>query len=470
MSMSPRRTIPVCALNASENLDSLVDAVRRLGGWDVVPICASDHEQLRAVRDSAVGYIMLASPGEDLSALQEELARRSENTPLIVVGDDPSPSARPSSWLRTLPPPEVLGALLGQSVSSPPSSGPRRPQSGVLPSPVSWRRKTDMIIGTSPAIRQLVQSLDRISASSAPVMITGESGTGKELVARAVHFCGPRANAPFIAINCAAIPDTLFEAELFGYTRGAFTGATSARAGAFESATTGTLFLDEIGDLPLPMQPKLLRVLETGEVVRLGSTDPIRVAVRCVAATNRNLEEEVAKGRFREDLYYRLRVFSLIVPPLRARPDDIPAIVNHHLSLIAARENQPTPRLTPAALAKLVRHYWRGNVRELINTLERAFVLGNPIDVDHIELPASGMMPAVGRVAPYRDAKALFEAEYYAQLMRIAGGNVTFAAKLSKKTRKEVYDALKRLGLEASAYRATGIPEADGASIVPEEP
>src|SRR6185295_1107343 len=224
-----------------------------------------------------------------------------------------------------------------------------------LPPPSSasglWRRKSDMIIGRSPGIMRVLEALERISASAAAVSITGESGTGKELVARALHYSSPRATAPFIALNCAAIPEQLFEAELFGYVRGAFTGAVATRIGAFEGAHNGTLFLDEIGELPLSLQPKLLRVLERGDVTKLGSNEPRHVSVRVVTATNRELDEEVKANRFRQDLFYRLNVFTVAIPPLRTRTEDVAPLVSHYLSIIAAREQRTSiPRLSPDAL------------------------------------------------------------------------------------------------------------------------
>ncbi len=314
-----------------------------------------------------------------------------------------------------------------------------------------------MIIGASAAVRDLLHALDRLAPAQTPVIITGESGVGKELVARALHFCGPRATEPFIAINCAAIPENLFEAELFGYQRGAFTGAVNAHAGAFEAADRGTLFLDEIGDMPISMQVKLLRVLETSEIQRIGSTEPKKVNFRLVSATNRNLEEDVQSGRFREDLYYRVQVYPLHVKPLRERRDDIPPIAAHHLSMIAAREHRAHLRLTSAALDKLVGYSWPGNVRELVNLLERAALLAGdgPIDAEHVMLPqAPRAVAAAGTLVPYRDAKSRFDLAYYTQLMAIADGNISLAAKLAQKTRKEVYDALRRLGLDSPANRS----------------
>jgi DNA-binding NtrC family response regulator len=314
----------------------------------------------------------------------------------------------------------------------------------------SWRRKTDMIIGDSPAIRQLLHALDRLAAATTPVLITGESGVGKELVARSLHYAGPRAPGQFVAINCAAIPEPLFEAELFGYRRGAFTGAINPHPGAIEAAHRGTLFLDEIADMPLAMQAKLLRVLETGEVQRVGASTRTVVDFRLVTATNRDLEQAVRDGQFRADLYYRIHVYPVHVPALRDRAEDVPRLVHHYLAVIAARERRPVPRVTPAALDKLADYAWPGNVRELVNLVERAVLCAGEqvIDAEHVFVralaePPRGTAPPV----PYREAKARFELDYYAQLMRAAGGNVSRAAKLGRKTRKEIYDALKRCGL-----------------------
>ena len=328
----------------------------------------------------------------------------------------------------------------------------------------SWRRKTDMIIGDSPAIRHVLHTLDRLAASHTPVLITGESGVGKELVARSLHYCRPRASAPFIAINCAAIPETLIEAELFGYQRGAFTGAVAAHPGAIECAQRGTLFLDEIGEMPVHMQTKLLRVLETSEVQRIGAREHKRIDFRLVTATNRNLEQAVKDGRFREDLYYRVHVYPVHVPPLRERPDDIPRLVHHYRNVIGLCEHQQALRITQAELDKLIAYRWPGNVRELVNLLERAVLLAGhrmidgdrAIDADDVIVPGNpAPEPRAPALVPYREAKARFELDYYTQLMRTAGGNVSRAAKLGQKTRKEIYDALRRCGLDAKGSGRT---------------
>jgi transcriptional regulator with GAF, ATPase, and Fis domain len=388
--------------------------------------------------DAAALLVIAERDDRGCESLLELLATRPDRTPLLVIGAQPPASANASVWMPSLPPSSVLSALLEHYAGAGEEKKP------------TWRRKGDMIIGSSAPIRGLIHSLDQLAPASTPVIITGESGVGKELVARSLHYCGPRSVGAFIAINCAAIPESLFEAELFGHERGAFTGAVAARAGAFEAAHAGTLFLDEIGDMPLPMQAKLLRVLETSEVVRLGSTDARKVNFRLVSATNRALEADVAAGRFREDLYYRIQVYPLVVPPLRERPEDIPAIAVHHLAIISKRENVKL-RLTNDAVEKLVSHSWPGNVRDLVNTLERAALLADDGTIHAANVILSTANPArassSSSLVSYRKAKAQFETQYYTQLLRTASGNISLAAKLAQKTRKEIYDALKRLEL-----------------------
>ena len=439
-------SIAVCALGAPE-LEHAVETVREGGGWSIVPIHWPNAPALAATRHTAEAYLLHGGETGPCEELTTMLGERRSKVPLIVVGKEPVRRAHPDVWLPSLPPAALLAAIIDNLLEDKPIV-PATPT-------LSFRRKTDMIIGHSPAITQLIQTLDQLAPAQTPVTITGESGTGKELVARALHFCGPRAKHSFIAINCAAIPETLFEAELFGYMRGAFTGAVANHVGAIEAAHNGTLFLDEIGEMPLAMQAKLLRVLESSEVQRIGSTERRKINVRLVTATNRNLEKAVKDGQFREDLYYRVVVYPVHVAPLRERPEDIPPIVTHHLSAIASRENRPALRVTAAALEKLVSYSWPGNVRELVNLLERAVLQADrTIDAEHIRWPQGAPRPtASSSLVPYREAKTRFELEYFSQLMRTADGNVSLAAKLSRKTRKEIYDALKRLGLDAAEYR-----------------
>jgi len=243
------------------------------------------------------------------------------------------------------------------------------------------------LLGKAPAMQQVFRAIGRLSRSSVTVLITGESGTGKELVARALHEHSPRSGRPFIALNTAAIPADLLESELFGHERGAFTGADAQRRGRFEQADGGTLFLDEIGDMSLPLQTRLLRVLAEGEFYRVGGQTPSRVDVRVIAASNQNLQERVSRGLFREDLYHRLNVIRIELPPLRARAEDIPALLTHYM-LVAAHELGVEPKVLAAdALARLTAHEWPGNVRELVNLCRRLSVLAPGSEVHLADLP-----------------------------------------------------------------------------------
>ncbi|MDD2710282.1 MAG: sigma-54 dependent transcriptional regulator [Verrucomicrobiae bacterium] len=233
------------------------------------------------------------------------------------------------------------------------------------------------IIGKSAAMQEVYKRIGQVSASDAPVMITGETGCGKELVARAIVQHSPRAGKPFLAINCAAIPENLLESELFGHEKGAFTGAMEHRIGKFQQCDRGAVFLDEIGDMPLALQAKLLRVLQDGEITRVGSNQPIRVDIRFIAATNRKMEEMTAAKTFREDLYYRLNVVRIHLPPLRERREDIPLLAEYFLNRIARKQGAPAKQLSSGALERLCSHNWPGNVRELENLIQRAAVLSN---------------------------------------------------------------------------------------------
>jgi two-component system NtrC family response regulator len=241
-------------------------------------------------------------------------------------------------------------------------------------------------------MREIYQLIEKVAPTPASVLITGESGTGKELVARAIHINSPREKSPFISVNCAALPETLLESELFGHERGAFTGATSMRKGRFELADSGTLFLDEIGDIPLPLQAKLLRVLQERSFERVGGIRPINVDVRIITATNRDLKDEVDEGRFREDLYYRLNVLHIHLPPLRERADDIPMLTDHFINKFAKMLKKPNLRISGDALRFLVGLPWEGNVRELENTIERAAILcsGDVIRAEDVHPDVTG--------------------------------------------------------------------------------
>ncbi|HEU5058540.1 MAG TPA: sigma 54-interacting transcriptional regulator [Kofleriaceae bacterium] len=343
---------------------------------------------------------------------------------------------------------------------------------------LSSRTRFGGIVGKSVVMRELFARLEKLAASDATVLITGETGSGKELVAESLHEYSPRASGPFVVLDCGSIPQNLIESELFGHERGAFTGAVSSYAGAFERAHKGTMFLDEIGELPLAMQPKLLRALERREVRRIGGTRTIQVDIRVVAATNRDLGVEVNRGRFREDLYYRLAVARVHVPPLRERREDIELLIEHFLGVTPNAEGA---ELAPETVELMKKHDWPGNVRELRNVIERALLLSegaamSVADAHHlrptapqrvIEGEASGEAHAAAPVAtledetmavpidtrsPFKLAKQAlvteFERRYIRRLLAEHGGNISAAARVAGIDRMSIHKMLHRLGIE----------------------
>ncbi|MBM4193718.1 MAG: sigma-54-dependent Fis family transcriptional regulator [Gemmatimonadetes bacterium] len=311
------------------------------------------------------------------------------------------------------------------------------------------------IVGESGAIRELIGQIERVASTPARVLITGENGTGKELVARALHKGSSRAKKPFIEVNCAAIPSELIESELFGHMKGSFTGAVADRPGKFEQADGGTLFLDEIGDMSLAAQAKVLRVLQEGEVTRIGGAKPRRVDVRVLAATNKRLEDEIAGGRFREDLFYRLNVVPLHVPPLRERRADIPLLVRHFLAQLA-QAGAPTTVVAEDAMARLSSLDWPGNVRELRNTIERLMILaaGPQVSVADVDRLAGARVPdPAGATASYaartfEEFKLAAEKSFLVVKLREHGWNVTETARALDMPRSNLYKKIERHGLD----------------------
>jgi two-component system, NtrC family, response regulator HydG len=308
------------------------------------------------------------------------------------------------------------------------------------------------IIGKSKAMRELFSMLGMVAPTEATVLITGESGTGKELVARALHEGSPRAGGPLVAVNCAALSETLLESELFGHEKGAFTGAERRREGRFMAADKGSIFLDEIGEIAQPIQAKLLRVIQEREIQRVGGDRPVGVDVRILAATNRELKKEVEAGRFREDLYYRLNVVALIVPPLRDRAEDIPLLAQHFLSHFAEKNRKRIKGFTPAAMDHLLRGTWPGNVRELENAVERAVILSVGEYVTERELPLSAVreeaLPQAGEGVAALSGMPLddVEREVILATLRDVGGNKSEAARVLGITRATLHKKLKKYG------------------------
>jgi two-component system nitrogen regulation response regulator NtrX len=317
----------------------------------------------------------------------------------------------------------------------------------------------DDLVGDSAAMRELRTMIARVGPLATRVLVTGESGTGKELVARAIHRQSPRAARPMVSVNCAAIPRDLVESELFGHERGAFTGATQRRRGRFELADGSTLFLDEIGELPLSAQAKLLRVLEEHQLERVGGEQARQIDVRVIAATNRDLGSEVAAGRFREDLFFRLNVFPIRVPPLRERLDDLPALVTHFTKVAAARCARPPLRFAHRAMDRLRAHPWPGNVRELANGIERLTILGGdaPVgaaDVDAVLGRSAARAPDAAGAAGLAEALDVYERALIEQALTDAAGNVAEAARRLATDRANLYRRMRRLGLSRSDTEA----------------
>ena len=318
------------------------------------------------------------------------------------------------------------------------------------------------MIGRGPAMQELFSVIRRLAPHVRTALVTGETGTGKELAARAFHTIGPRRDRRFITVNCSAVTEALFESELFGHVRGAFSGATENKPGLFEMADGGTLFLDEIGELPLSMQAKLLRVLETGEINRVGSLEARRVNLLVLAATNRDLRAEVAAGRFRSDLYYRLNVVEVRLPPLRERREDIPYLTAAFVRETSERLQKPVAGLTPAAERLLAAGYWEGNIRELRNVIERACILVDSDLISERELavnmppapayPAAGPGARAGDVAE-KDLLATVERDHIQRALVRANGNKKAAAKMLGLSRRALYRRLERLDLSETITR-----------------
>ena len=315
------------------------------------------------------------------------------------------------------------------------------------------RRRTDLIVGGSPAMARVFELIAVAARTGIPVLIMGESGTGTERVARAIHYGGPRAARPFLTMNCGAVPETLMEDELFGHARGSYTGAHADKKGVFEEAEGGSLFLDEIADLYPSCQVKLLRVLQEEEVRRIGETRTRRVDVRIIAATNKDLEAERLGKRFREDLYHRIHVLPIVLPPLRERREDVPLLVDQFLRQFNRELGRSIRGFTPAAIERLKAHDWPGNVRELENRVKQAMIMvkDDLIDVECLDVsttPSSG-----AAIPPFRKAKAEFVRSYLVGCLKASAGNVAQAARLAGKDRKDFYDMMKKHHVDPQIYR-----------------
>ncbi|MEO8295749.1 MAG: sigma-54 dependent transcriptional regulator [Gemmatimonadota bacterium] len=442
----------VLIVDDEANIRRMLGALLRAEGYEVDE-AAGGHAALAAVQQhepDAVFLDLLMPPGptglETLASLRE---RKVDSAVIMMSGKAQLSDAVRATQLgafqfleKPLGPESILVTLRSALELQQTRAENRALRAAMAPQ--------GELIGTSPGLNTVRGEIAQVSPTEARVLVTGESGTGKELVAAAVHHGSRRAHQPFITVNCAAIPRDLVESEMFGHERGAFTGATDRRIGRFELANGGTLFLDEIGDLSLEAQAKLLRTLETGELQRLGAEKSIRVNVRLVSATNRDLEQAVAAGTFREDLYFRIAVFPIRLPPLRERLEDLPLLVQHFAARLRPRK---PPRFTPGALSRMATHRWQGNIRELANIVERLAILGHdPVEEEDVRqmLPVRRDLPvsiAEGAMPPLSDALDDYERGLIVAALTRGGGMVAEAARLLQTDRANLYRRMRRLGL-----------------------
>jgi DNA-binding NtrC family response regulator len=317
------------------------------------------------------------------------------------------------------------------------------------------------IIGQSSKMREVYRLVQQVAGSDVSVLIQGETGTGKELVAKAIHYNSGRGSKPFVVINCSALSETLLESELFGHEKGAFTGAHRQRIGKFEEANEGTVFLDEVGELPPPIQTKLLRVLQEREIQRVGGNTQIRVDIRLIAATNRNLAAMVEQGGFREDLFYRLNVFPIHLPPLRERLDDLPSIVDHLIKKHSPELNSRVKGLSPSLLPAMMTYEWKGNIRELENLIKRAIIKTEGETIVAIDIPSGNVEGSTGgsdEDVSFKDYMAMAtqraESTYIKKMLELYAGNVTLIAQVMGVDRKTIYRIIDKAGLDVSEYRS----------------
>jgi len=449
--------VQVLLVDDEANIRRMLAALLREEGWTVAE-AANGNAALLMLDDADPDVVLLdllMPPGPDGLETLARMRERGRNTPVIMM----SGKAQLTDAVRAV----KLGAFQFLEKPLAPESvlvtvraalelNRTRAENRALRAELAPR---GTLIGESRAMQEVRVLIARVAPTEARVLITGDSGTGKELVAAAIHAASRRAQRPFVTVNCAAIPRDLVESEMFGHERGAFTGATERRLGRFELAHGGTLFLDEIGDLSAEAQAKLLRTLETGDLQRIGAEHTVRVDVRIISATNRRLEVEVAEGKFREDLFFRLNVFPIHIPPLRERLQDLPALVSHLAERVRPRNGVA---FTPAALDALAAYPWPGNVRELANLVERLSILSGPV----VDAPAVRQVlrptpippaaaAALGR--PLNDALDEFEHGLISAALAQSQGNVAEAARVLQTDRANLYRRMRRLGIDNSDKR-----------------
>ena len=454
-------------MSAAKQTILLVDDDRDLLRLLSIRLTAAGYEVITAESgERAIAQLAAARPqlvitdlrmgGMDGLALFEAIRQFSAMLPVIILTAHGSiPEAVAATKLGVfgfITKPFDSQALLEQVESAMRASGASANADQAI-ADESWHAG---LITQSPLMQDLLAQAKLVAAGDASVFIQGESGTGKELLARAIHRASPRRDQAFIAINCGAIPEALLESELFGHTKGSFTGATQDYKGLFQAAHQGTLFLDEIGDMPPALQVKLLRVLQERQVRPVGSTRSVPVDVRLISATHRDLDQEMELGNFRGDLFYRLNVVALELPPLARRREDIPLLAGHFLATLGEKYGKKVQGCSPEAMELLVGASWPGNVRQLLNVMEQAVALCTT-SVITTDLIHKALRDKPSKVPPLAEARAQFEREYLVQILKITNGNVTQAALLAQRNRTEFYRLLRRYQLDPMPFKS---PEA----------
>ncbi|MCR4411390.1 MAG: sigma-54 dependent transcriptional regulator [Thermoguttaceae bacterium] len=427
--------------------DSLAHWLRKDG--HEVATAENAHEAMRALQERRfdVALLDIKMPGMDGLELQEHIRRLDSQTAVIMITafasvDTAVRALKQGAFDYVTKPidPDEISHLVLRALEA----RRLREENLQLRETIEGLAGGETIVGDSPPMRTVMELVEQVAATDATVLLRGESGTGKELIARTIHARSNRRYFPLVPVNCGGLPESLLESELFGYEKGAFTGAVARRKGKIELADGGTLFLDEVGAIHPKMQVDLLRVLETKELVRIGGTRPVKVDFRVIVATNEDLERAVAEGRFREDFYYRIHVFTIDLPPLRARRSDIPALARHFVARFAAQMHKQPVDIAPDAIERLMRHDWPGNVRELSNAIERAMVVGRGPVLRAEDLPLGGATrgdPSAG------DSLAEIERRHIAAVLERTGGNITRTAEILQVDRVTVYNKIKKYGL-----------------------
>jgi DNA-binding NtrC family response regulator len=427
--------------------EALAEALR--GDFEILPPPGSKQDPAeQSPSPDILLYELETQEGGARGVLEllDSLRTNDQDTAVIVMSDDPRPhtalrvmNAGAYDYFQKPINPTVLRVIMGRAVEKLKVERENR----LMRQELTRRKSVGDLLGSTNTMQELFDSIRRVARSAASVAIRGESGSGKELVARAIHDLSQRRDRPFVSVNCAALPETLMESELFGYEKGAFTGATAVKEGRFELAHHGTLLLDEIGTLSMPLQSKLLRVLEDQTLQRLGGKKPIRVDFRLITATNEDLEKAVREGRFREDLYYRIHVVPLFVPPLRDRADDIPLLVEYFVNVHSTANRLPARRVTDEAMQVLKAYPWPGNVRELENKVKRAVIMSEkktltPADLD--------FAPPVGleHADSLKEMRSTAEREHIIRVLMRCDWNITKAARELGISRPTLNDFIKK--------------------------